>query len=56
MIFAKWSAGLWCRATIVELQQRGCAEPVKFCWVNQLASIRVFFIDNGLTKSINILR
>lgn len=56
MIFAKWAAGLWCRAAIVELQQHGCAEAVKFCWVNQLANIKVFFIDYGLTRSISVLR
>lgn len=56
MIFAKWAAGVWCRATIAELKQHGCAEPVKFCWVNSLVNIKVFFIDNGLTKSISLLR
>lgn len=56
MIFAKWAAGFWCRAAIVELQQHGCEEAVKFCWVNQLANIKVFFIDYGLTRSISILR
>ncbi|XP_040913538.1 RING finger protein 17 [Toxotes jaculatrix] len=54
MIFVKWEEGLWCRASVVEVSQCGCVEAVKACKVAQLASIRVFFLDNGLTKSITV--
>ncbi|XP_040005066.1 RING finger protein 17 isoform X2 [Xiphias gladius] len=54
MIFVKWKEGLWCRASVVEVLQNGCVEAVKACKVTQLASIRVFFLDYGLTKSIII--
>lgn len=55
-IFVKWREGLWCRANIVELLTHGCAESVTACLVKQLASIKVFLIDNGLTRSISIQR
>lgn len=55
-IFVKWREGLWCRATIVELLARGCAESVTACSVKLLANIKVFFIDDGPTKSISIQR
>nr|XP_046259663.1 RING finger protein 17 isoform X1 [Scatophagus argus] len=54
MIFVKWKEGLWGRATVVEVLQNGCVEAVKACPVNQLATVRVFFLDYGLTKSITI--
>ncbi|XP_063353651.1 RING finger protein 17 [Pelmatolapia mariae] len=54
LIFVKWNEGDWCRARVVEVLQKGSLEPVKTCAVTQLASIRVFFLDHGLTKSITI--
>ncbi|XP_070831610.1 RING finger protein 17 [Chaetodon trifascialis] len=54
VIFVKWKEGLWCRASVVEILQNGCVEAVKACPVDQLASIQVFFLDYGLTKSITI--
>lgn len=56
LIFVKWNEGHWCRARVVEVLQKGSLEPVKTCAVTQLASIRVFFLDHGLTKSITINR
>uniref|UniRef100_I3KFC3 Ring finger protein 17 n=1 Tax=Oreochromis niloticus TaxID=8128 RepID=I3KFC3_ORENI len=54
LIFVKWNEGHWCRARVVEVLQKDSLEPVKTCAVTQLASIRVFFLDHGLTKSITI--
>ncbi|XP_073330079.1 RING finger protein 17 isoform X2 [Pagrus major] len=54
MIFVKWKEVLWCRANVVEVLQNECVEAVKSCLVYQLASIRVFFLDYGLTKTITI--
>nr|XP_004573086.1 RING finger protein 17 [Maylandia zebra] len=54
LICVKWNEGHWCRARVVEVLQKGSLEPVKTCAVTQLASIRVFFLDHGLTKSITI--
>ncbi|XP_070770407.1 RING finger protein 17 [Enoplosus armatus] len=54
MILVTWKEGLWCRARVVEVLQSGCVEAVKACPVTQLASIRVFFLDYGLTKSLII--
>lgn len=56
MIFVKWKEGLWCRASVVDVLQKGCVEAVKACPVSQLASIRVFFLDYGLTQSFTIQR
>lgn len=56
MIFVKWKEELWCRASVVEILQNGCMEGVKACKVTQLASIRVFYLDYGLTKTITIQR
>lgn len=56
MIFVKWKEGLWCRARVVEVLQNGCVEAVKACPVDLLASILVFFLDYGLTKSISMQR
>ncbi|KAM7380101.1 hypothetical protein PAMP_003418 [Pampus punctatissimus] len=53
-VFVKWNEGLWCRASVIEVFQNDCGEAVKACPVTQLASIRVFFLDYGLTKSITI--
>ncbi|XP_028991937.1 RING finger protein 17 [Betta splendens] len=54
MIFVKRKKEVWCRASVVEVVQTGCEETVKSCRVNQLASIRVFLLDYGLTKNIYI--
>uniref|UniRef100_I3KFC2 Ring finger protein 17 n=1 Tax=Oreochromis niloticus TaxID=8128 RepID=I3KFC2_ORENI len=51
LIFVKWNEGHWCRARVVEVLQKDSLEPVKTCAVTQLASIRVFFLDHGLTKN-----
>lgn len=56
LIFVKWNQDFWCRANVVEIMQKGCMEAVKVCPVNQLASIQVFFLDYGFTKSITIQR
>uniref|UniRef100_A0A665V3T4 Ring finger protein 17 n=1 Tax=Echeneis naucrates TaxID=173247 RepID=A0A665V3T4_ECHNA len=52
LIFVKWKEGLWTRAIMVEILQIGCGEAVKTCKVTQLASVRVFLLDYGLTKSL----
>ncbi|XP_022595844.1 RING finger protein 17 [Seriola dumerili] len=54
MILVKWKEGLWCRTSVVEVLQVGCADAVKTCKVSQLATVRVFFLDYGFTKSITI--
>ncbi|XP_070694705.1 RING finger protein 17 [Pempheris klunzingeri] len=54
MVFVKSKEGLWCRASVVDVVQSGCMEAVKTCPVPHLASIRVFFLDYGLTKSVII--
>ncbi|XP_030614244.1 RING finger protein 17 isoform X2 [Archocentrus centrarchus] len=52
LIFVKSEEGLWCRARVLEVLQKGSSEPVKTCAVTQLASARVFFLDHGLTQTI----
>ncbi|KAM9347789.1 LOW QUALITY PROTEIN: RING finger protein 17 [Symphorus nematophorus] len=54
IVFAKRKEGLWCRASVVEVLRNGCVAPVRACAVDQLASVRVFFIDSGLTESLII--
>ncbi|XP_059198689.1 RING finger protein 17 isoform X2 [Centropristis striata] len=54
-IFVKWE-GLWCRASVVEVMQNGCVEAIKACPVTELASVRVFCLDYGFTKSFTIQR
>lgn len=56
MIFVKWKEGLWARANIIELFQRGFTEAVRCCPVDQLESVQVFFIDYGITETISIAR
>ncbi|XP_034430715.1 RING finger protein 17 isoform X2 [Hippoglossus hippoglossus] len=56
LIFVKWMEGLWCRASVVEILQSGCVETVKTCKVTQLANVRVFFFENGVTENITIER
>ncbi|XP_026232525.1 RING finger protein 17 isoform X2 [Anabas testudineus] len=54
MIFVKSKEGLWCRANVVEVLQNDCVEVVKSCPITQLARVKVFLLDYGLTKSIPI--
>ncbi|TWW80400.1 RING finger protein 17, partial [Takifugu flavidus] len=56
MIFVKWKEGLWARAHITELFQRGFTEAVRCCPADQLTSVQVFFIDYGITETISIAR
>lgn len=56
MIFVKSKEGLWCRANVVEVLQNDCVEVVKSCPITQLARVKVFLLDYGLTKSIPIQR
>ncbi|KAM7406894.1 hypothetical protein PAMA_002879 [Pampus argenteus] len=53
-VFVKWNEGIWCRASVIEVFQNDCGEAVKACPITQLASIRVFFLDYGLTKNITV--
>uniref|UniRef100_UPI0037E8DC3E RING finger protein 17 n=1 Tax=Semicossyphus pulcher TaxID=241346 RepID=UPI0037E8DC3E len=53
-IFVKQKEGLWCRGRVVEVKQNGCVEAVSACPVPQISSIRVFFIDHGLTRNLTI--
>ncbi|KAM9342298.1 RING finger protein 17 [Pholidichthys leucotaenia] len=54
LIFVKLENGLWCRARVVEVLQIGYENAVKACPVTQLASVKVFFLDLGMTKCITI--
>ncbi|TMS06764.1 RING finger protein 17 [Larimichthys crocea] len=54
VVFVKWTDGLWCRANVLQIVEIGCVEDVKACPVDQLASIQVYFLDYGLTKSLII--
>ncbi|XP_027147115.1 RING finger protein 17 isoform X2 [Larimichthys crocea] len=54
VVFVKWTDGLWCRANVLQMVEIGCVEDVKACPVDQLASIQVYFLDYGLTKSLII--
>ncbi|KAK2905757.1 hypothetical protein Q8A73_009700 [Channa argus] len=54
MIFVMWKENVWCRANVVQVLKSGCVESVKACPVTQLASVRFFCLDYGLTKSITI--
>ncbi|XP_029315287.1 RING finger protein 17 [Cottoperca gobio] len=54
MVFVKSKEGLWCRARVVEVLQDGCEEAVKGCPVTQLANVRVFFLDSGLSIWVTI--
>ncbi|KAM6970584.1 RING finger protein 17 [Aplochiton taeniatus] len=54
VIFVKWKAGVWCRATLTEVFQSGPLEAVPSCPVTQLARIRVFFMDYGYSKDITL--
>lgn len=56
MIFVKWIEGLWARAKVNELFQRGFTEAVRCCAADQLSGVQVFFIDYGLTETISIAR
>lgn len=54
MIFVKWKEGLWCRANVLEVFQKGFTEAVKCCPADQLASVQVFCLDSGVTETVNI--
>ncbi|XP_071394673.1 RING finger protein 17 [Centroberyx affinis] len=54
MVFTKWKEGVWCRATVAEVFQRGCVEAVGACPITRLARLRVFFLDYGFIKTIDI--
>ncbi|XP_045910588.1 RING finger protein 17 isoform X2 [Micropterus dolomieu] len=54
MIFVTWKDGLWCRARVVQVLQKGYVEAVQTCLVTQLANLRVFLLDYGFTKSLTI--
>lgn len=56
MIFVKWKEGLWARANIIELFQRGFTGAIRCCPADQLASVQVFFIDYGIIETISIAR
>ncbi|CAK6968526.1 LOW QUALITY PROTEIN: RING finger protein 17 [Scomber scombrus] len=53
-VFVKSEEGIWCRASVVEVFQTDCRKPVKACPVTQLASVQVYFLDYGFTKSVTI--
>lgn len=54
VIFVKWKEGLWCRANVIEVFQKGFPEAVKCCPADQLASVQVFCLDYGVTETINM--
>lgn len=54
MVFATWKQGLWGRASVIRVFQRGSTEAVKGCPADQLASVKVFCVDYGITKTINM--
>lgn len=54
MIFVKWKEGLWCRANVLKVFQKGFTEAVKCCPAYQLASVQVFCIDSGSTETVTI--
>uniref|UniRef100_A0A673WF16 Ring finger protein 17 n=1 Tax=Salmo trutta TaxID=8032 RepID=A0A673WF16_SALTR len=51
-VFVKWKEGMWCRATLTELFQRGHLDPVRSCPVPELHRVRVYFQDYGFCKGI----
>ncbi|KAL6100378.1 rnf17 [Pungitius sinensis] len=54
MVFAKGGAGLWSRARVLEVFQSGRVEAVRVCPAGRLASIRLFFLDSGFGKSLDM--
>lgn len=54
VVFVKWKEGLWCRANVIEVFQKGFTEAVKCCPADQLASVQVFCMDYGVTETVNI--
>lgn len=55
-VFVKWKEGMWCRATLTELFQRGHLDPVRSCPVPELHRVRVYFQDYGFCKGIALQR
>lgn len=55
-MFVKWKEGMWCRATLTELFQRGHLDPVRSCPVPELHRVRVYFQDYGFCKGIALQR
>ncbi|KAK6309769.1 hypothetical protein J4Q44_G00196500 [Coregonus suidteri] len=53
-VFVKWKEGMWCRATLTELFQRGHLDPVRSCPVPELHRIRVYFQDYGFCQGIDM--
>uniref|UniRef100_A0A4W5RKN9 Ring finger protein 17 n=1 Tax=Hucho hucho TaxID=62062 RepID=A0A4W5RKN9_9TELE len=51
-VFVKWKEGMWCRATLTELFQRGHLDPVRSCPVPELHRVRVYFQDYGFCNGI----
>ncbi|XP_071779829.2 RING finger protein 17 [Centroberyx gerrardi] len=54
MVFMKWKEGVWCRVSVAEVFQSGCVEAVGACPITRLARLRVFFLDYGFTKNIDM--
>ncbi|KAM8854806.1 RING finger protein 17 [Spinachia spinachia] len=54
VVFAREAGGLWSRARVVEVFQSGCVEAVRVCAAGRLASLRVFFLDSGFGKSLDM--
>lgn len=56
MIFVKCKEGLWGRANIIKIFQKGFTAAVECCPADQLTSVQVFCVDYGITETINIDR
>ncbi|XP_063744191.1 RING finger protein 17 isoform X1 [Eleginops maclovinus] len=56
VILVKSKEGLWCRACVVAVLQIGRVEEVKACPITQLACVRVFFLDVGLSMCLPLQR
>lgn len=55
-VFAREGRGLWSRARVLEVFQSGCVEAVDVCPAGRLDRLRLFFLDSGLGKSLDIHR
>lgn len=54
LVFVKRKDGIWCRATVSELIQKGHLESVTQCSANDVARLEVFFIDYGFSKGFTV--
>ncbi|CAG08247.1 unnamed protein product [Tetraodon nigroviridis] len=54
MIFVQWKKGLWCRANVIKVFQKGFTGAVNCCPADQLASVQAFCVDYGLTETVTI--